>query len=98
VVELTLHGLPAEPATLERSRLADSSLSLVRQLEHRIEQRPALAERLRDQRDQALREGTTGRQQLASRFKYAEQLAATAHSTRCQWDRQLAPAADAKLM
>ena len=39
-VELALHGLPAAPATLETTRLTDSSLSLVRQLEHRLEDLP----------------------------------------------------------
>ena len=44
--ELTLHALPSAPATLELSRLSDSPLSLIRQLEHRLEDLPHLADRL----------------------------------------------------
>ena len=76
IAQLTLHGLPAAPATLERAQLADSgSLSLVRQLEHRAHTLPELAERLQADRDAALREHATAREQLARPFKYADQLA-----------------------
>ena len=74
IVQLTLHGLPAAPATLERAQLADSGLSLVRQLEHRAQTLPELAERLEADRDAALREHATAREQLARPFKYADQL------------------------
>jgi len=75
IAQLTLHGLPAAPATLERAQLADASLSLVRQLEHRAHTLPELAERLQTDRDAALREHATARKQLARPFKYADQLA-----------------------
>jgi N12 class adenine-specific DNA methylase len=75
IAQLTLHGLPAAPATLERAQLADGSLSLVRQLEHRAHTLPELAERLQADRDAALREHATAREQLARPFKYANQLA-----------------------
>ena len=55
--------------------LADGSLSLVRQLEHRAHTLPELAERLQADRDAALREHATARKQLARPFKYADQLA-----------------------
>ncbi len=74
IAQLTLHGLPAAPATLERAQLADSGLSLVRQLEHRAQTLPELAERLEADRDAALREHATAREQLARPFKYADQL------------------------
>jgi hypothetical protein len=75
IVQLTLHGLPAPPATLERAQIVDSGLSLVRQLEHRTQTLPELAERLQADRDAALREHATAREQLARPFKYADQLA-----------------------
>ena len=74
VVQLTLHGLPAAPATLERAQLADSGLSLVRQLEHRAATLPELGDRLQADRDAALREHATAREQLARPFKYADEL------------------------
>jgi hypothetical protein len=74
IVQLTLHGLPAAPATLERAQIADSGLSLVRQLEHRAQTLPELAERLQEDRAAALREHATAREQLARPFKYADEL------------------------
>ena len=74
VVHLTLHGLPAAPATLERAQLADSGLSLVRQLEHRAATLPELGDRLQEDRAAALREHATAREQLARPFKYADEL------------------------
>ena len=55
-LHLTLHGLPAQPATLKRSQLADAGLSLIRQLEHRVQTLPELAARLDSERADALRE------------------------------------------
>ena len=75
LVELTVHGLPATPARLPRGEVADNAISLVRQLEHRIGDLPVLAERLGEQRQAALAEHATARDQLARPFKYAEQLA-----------------------
>ena len=74
-LHLTLHGLPAQPATLKRSQLADAGLSLMRQLEHRVHTLPELAGRLESEREAALRESAAARDQLARPFKYAEQLA-----------------------
>ena len=74
-LHLTLHGLPAQPATLKRSQLADAGLSLIRQLEHRVQTLPELAARLDSERDEALREAAAARDQLARPFKYADQLA-----------------------
>jgi hypothetical protein len=73
-VELTLHGLPCAPATLETTRIADSSLSLVRQLEHRIEALPALKTRIEQQQADTTGELERAREQLTSPFKYAQQL------------------------
>ena len=73
--ELTLHALPSAPATLELSRLSDSPLSLIRQLEHRLEDLPHLADRLHERRHQITAELDTARAQLTRPFKYAPQLA-----------------------
>jgi hypothetical protein len=73
-VQLTLHGLPAAPATLERAQLGDGSLSLVRQLEHRAATLPELGDRLQADRDAGLREQAAAREQLGRPFKYADQL------------------------
>jgi hypothetical protein len=74
-LHLTLHGLPAQPATLTRSQLTDAGLSLIRQLEHRVQTLPDLAARLDHERQEALRETAAARDQLARPFKYADQLA-----------------------
>src|SRR5450755_3623559 len=74
-LHLTLHGLPAQPATLKRSQLADAGLSLIRQVEHRVQTLPELAARLESERVEAVREAAAARDQLARPFKYAEQLA-----------------------
>jgi len=78
-VSLTLHGLPAQPATLKRSQLADAGLSLIRQLEHRVQTLPELAARLDTERTDALREADAARDQLARPFKYADHLDAARH-------------------
>src|SRR5436190_15734266 len=41
-IEVGLDGLPTAPASLEPARLQDSGLSLIRQLEHRVENLPPL--------------------------------------------------------
>jgi hypothetical protein len=82
-VELALHGLPATPATLETTRLNDNSLSLVRQLEHRIDDLPALKTRIEQQQANTTSELERAREQLTRPFKYAQQLAdARAQQTR----------------
>jgi hypothetical protein len=88
-LHLTLHGLPAQPATLKRSQLADAGLSLIRQLEHRVQTLPQLAARLDNERVEGLRESAAAREQLARPFKYADQLTdARRHQQRI--DEQLA--------
>jgi hypothetical protein len=88
-LHLTLHGLPAQPATLKRSQLADAGLSLIRQLEHRVQTLPDLAARLDHERIEALRETAAARDQLARPFKYADQLTdARRHQQRI--DQQIA--------
>jgi N12 class adenine-specific DNA methylase len=99
-VHLHLHGLPAQPATLERAQLRDAGLSLIRQLEHRVGTLPELAAKLDRERSEALREAAAAREQLARPFKYAQQLTA-ARAQQEQIERTIAerhtqpqPAAD----
>ena len=95
-VELSLHGLPTAPASLERARLQDGGLSLIRQLEHRVEHLPALADDLAARRQNVLAEALAARQQLARPFKYGQQLVDArrrqAVITRAMHDRQAKPA------
>ena len=88
-LHLTLHGLPVQPATLKRSQLADAGLSLIRQLEHRVNTLPELAGRLASEREDAMRETAAARDQLGRPFKYAEQLADARHHQQ-RLDEQLA--------
>ena len=74
-LHLRLHGLPTQPATLERAQLRDAGLSLIRQLEHRVQALPELAAKLDRDRGEALAEAAAARDQLARPFKYAHQLA-----------------------
>ena len=74
-VQLTLHGLPSTPATLELARLGDSGLSLIRQLEHRLDDLPALAQRIHDAQQTATADLANARDQLPQPFKYQQQLA-----------------------
>ena len=55
-VEFSLHGLPTRPATLSRAELPDGAMSLIRQLEHRLDSLDQLAGELHQRRDDHLRE------------------------------------------
>ncbi|MGA2924856.1 MAG: helicase C-terminal domain-containing protein [Solirubrobacteraceae bacterium] len=74
-LELSLHGLPSRPATLAHAQLTDNAPSLLRQLEHRLDTLPQLADELQQRRRAHLREASTAREQLARPFKHAQQLA-----------------------
>src|SRR3954454_5375278 len=67
-LELTLRELPAQPATLALERLEHDAFSLVRRLEQRLSDLPALASRLHAARDAALAEGDRARRALAQPF------------------------------
>jgi N12 class adenine-specific DNA methylase len=81
-LELALRDLAAQPATLPLDRLGHDALSLVRQLEHRLGDLSALADRLQAARDAALAERERAQRALAQPFKHADALAAA--SARCQ--------------
>jgi hypothetical protein len=75
-VELTLHDLPSQPATLAFDEARRDGLSLVRQLEHRIADLPALTQRVERDGLAAAEEATRAQQALAQPFKHADALAA----------------------
>jgi N12 class adenine-specific DNA methylase len=81
-LELTLRDVPAQPATLGLDRLGQDALSLVRQLEHRIGDLPALAARLQAAGAAATAEAARAQQALAQPFKHADALATA--SARCE--------------
>jgi N12 class adenine-specific DNA methylase len=84
-IHLALHGLPSTPATLEIARLGDSGLSLIRQLEHRLDDLPALAKRIHDAQQNAAADLANARDQLTRPFKYQQQLAdAREHQARIE--------------
>jgi hypothetical protein len=71
-----LAGIPRQDpahASLEHAR--SNPLSLIRQLEHRVEELPALADRLAEDRERALSDDRQVREALAQPFKHATELA-----------------------
>lgn len=81
-VELSLRDLPTQPATLGLDVVRQDALSLVRQLERRIADLPALAARVEAARIAAAEEAARAQHGLAQPFKHADALkAASARST-----------------
>ena len=71
-----LTGIPRQDpahASLEHARA--NPLSLIRQLEHRVEDLSALADRLAEDRERALADDRQARETLAQPFKHAAELA-----------------------
>jgi hypothetical protein len=71
-----LTGIPRQDpahASLEHAR--SNPLSLIRQLEHRVEDLSALADRLAEDRERALADDRQAREALAQPFKHAAELA-----------------------
>jgi N12 class adenine-specific DNA methylase len=80
-VELSLRGVPAQPATLGLDTVRQDALSLVRQLERRIHDLPALADRVEAAGVAAAEETARAQHGLAQPFKHTDALkAATARS------------------
>jgi hypothetical protein len=81
-VELSLRGVPAQPATLGLDIVRQDTLSLVRQLERRIHDLPALADRAEAAGVAAAEEAARAQHGLAQPFKHADALkAATVRSS-----------------
>jgi hypothetical protein len=72
---LTLEGLPVEPARAPLDHAQANPLTLIRQLEHRVNTLQDRAERLRAEHQDAILEGQRAREALDRPFKYADQLA-----------------------
>jgi TolA-binding protein len=71
---LTLEGLPVEPARAPLDHAQANPLTLIRQLEHRVNTLQERAERLRAEHQDAIHEEQRAREALDRPFKYAEQL------------------------
>ena len=81
-VELSLRGVPTQPASLDLDTVRQDALSLVRQLERRIQDLPALADRVEAAGIAAAEEAARAQHGLAQPFKHADALkAATARSS-----------------
>ena len=81
-LELSIRGVPAQPATLYLDDVREDAMSLVRQLEHRVGDLPALAERVEAAGVKAADEAARAQQALSQPFKHANALAtATARSS-----------------
>jgi len=81
-VELALRGVPTQPAVLGLDVVRQDPISLVRQLERRIQNLPALAERVDVAGVAAAEEAARAQQGLAQPFKHADALkAATVRSS-----------------
>jgi len=81
-VELTLRGVPTQPAVLGLDVVRQDAISLVRQLERRIQDLPALAERVDAAGVAAAEEAARAQHGLAQPFKHADALkAATVRSS-----------------
>lgn len=81
-VELSLRGVPAPPATLGLDTVRQDAVSLVRQLERRIHDLPALADRVEAAGVAAAEEAARAQHGLQQPFKHADALkAATVRSS-----------------
>ncbi len=76
VLLLALHQLPVEEAQLPMHQLPEHAISLVRQLEHRIHDLPARAERLAASQQAAALDAAHAREGLRQPFKHAYAYAA----------------------
>lgn len=74
--QVTLDGLPVDPAHATLKHLDDNPLGLVRQLEHRVQDLDGLRRRLLTRQQEAAQEGARAREALAKQFKHTEALAA----------------------
>jgi len=71
-----LTGIPRQdPAHVSLEHARANPLSLIRQLEHRVDDLPGLADRLADDRERALTDDRQAREALAQPFKHATELA-----------------------
>ena len=66
--------MPATPAELPLNTVTQDASPLIRQLEHRVRDLPALAQRLTTRSQDALSEADAARHALTQPFKYATEL------------------------
>ena len=82
VLHVSLRDVPADPASLTLAQLRSDPASIVRQLETRVRDLPALAERLSNRQHQTRESLTQARAALDAPFKHAAELAQA--TERCQ--------------
>ena len=88
-VELTIRGVPAQPAKLGQDLVRVDAQSLVRQLEHRIAELPGLQQRTEAVGVKAADEAARAQQSREQPFKHADALRqATARSTQIAAEMQ----------
>jgi hypothetical protein len=71
---IALRDVPATPAELPLGAVTSDASPLIRQLEHRVRDLPALAQRLAARQQDALSEADAARHALTQPFKYAAEL------------------------
>jgi hypothetical protein len=88
-LELSIRGVPSTPATLGQDLVRQDAQSLVRQLEHRVADLPALAARVEADGVKAAEEAHRTQQSRDQPFKHADALrAATTRSTEIATEMQ----------
>ena len=85
---IALRDVPAAPAELPLNNVTQDASPLIRQLEHRVRDLPALAQRLTTRSQDALSEADAARQALTQPFKYATELDQAA-ATRAEITEQI---------
>jgi len=85
---IALRDVPATPAELPLNTVTQDASPLIRQLEHRIRDLPALAQRLTTRSQDALSEADAARHALTQPFKYAAELDQAA-ATRAEITEQI---------
>jgi len=71
---IALRDVPATPAEMPLNAVTQDASPLIRQLEHRVRDLPALAQRLTTRSQDALSEADAARHALTQPFKYATEL------------------------
>ena len=85
---IALRDVPATPAELPLNNVTQDASPLIRQLEHRVRDLPALAQRLTTRSQDALSEADAARHALTQPFKYAAELDQAA-ATRAEITEQI---------
>jgi hypothetical protein len=88
ILAIALRDVPDAPAELPLNAVTQDASPLIRQLEHRVRDLPALVQRLATRRQDALSEADAARHALTQPFKYAAELDQAA-ATRAEITEQI---------